>query len=109
MRSLAPEIDVLLDELKAELRRLYGSRLVKVILYGSYARGEAGEGSDVDVAVVLQGEVSPTQEIDRMLNVIVDLDLRYGVLLSVYPVSNERLHTGRSPLLQQLRAEGVKV
>ena len=35
------DIEEILRELKAGLRDLYGERLVSVILYGSYARGEA--------------------------------------------------------------------
>ncbi|MBI5234280.1 MAG: nucleotidyltransferase domain-containing protein [Deltaproteobacteria bacterium] len=43
------EIDAVLGELKGRLERLYRDRLVSVILYGSYARGEAREGPDIDV------------------------------------------------------------
>nr|MDO8062829.1 nucleotidyltransferase domain-containing protein [Candidatus Freyrarchaeum guaymaensis] len=38
-----------------ELKRLFGGAYVGLMLFGSYARGEASEGSDVDVLVVLRG------------------------------------------------------
>ncbi|MBI3795212.1 MAG: nucleotidyltransferase domain-containing protein [Nitrospinae bacterium] len=44
-------------EMHAELDRIYGERLKGVYLYGSYARGEAREDGDTDVAVVLSGDV----------------------------------------------------
>ena len=54
--SVRPSVQAALGEARAALERLYGDRLVKVILYGSHARGEAHEESDVDVLFVLQGD-----------------------------------------------------
>ena len=34
-------LKIVLDEFKTEVRRLYGDRLKDIILYGSYARGDA--------------------------------------------------------------------
>lgn len=45
------DIEPLLRALRTALEELYGDRLAKLILYGSFARGEAWEGSDVDVMV----------------------------------------------------------
>ena len=47
-------IDKLLAELKMRLSGLYGNRLVGVYLFGSYARGDWGVGSDLDILVVLR-------------------------------------------------------
>lgn len=44
----------LLEEFTSELFKLYGERLRSVCLFGSVARGEAVEGSDVDVLVVVE-------------------------------------------------------
>ncbi len=41
---------------KSELQTLYGKRLAKLILYGSYARGDQHEGSDIDFLVVLKDD-----------------------------------------------------
>ncbi len=38
-----------------ELKGVLGEGFAGLVLFGSYARGEAGEGSDVDVLVVLRG------------------------------------------------------
>ena len=97
----------ILRDVKADLRGLYGDRLRDVILYGSWARGEATADSDIDLAVVLQGLVSPGREIDRMIDAITDLNLKHDVLISIYPVSEESYVTVRSPLLINIRREGV--
>jgi predicted nucleotidyltransferase len=63
--------------------------------------------SDIDIAVVLGGDVSPTLEIDRTVGVVFDMNLKYGVLISVYPVSDAEYRNVSSPLLLSLRREGV--
>lgn len=96
-----------LDDFKRELEELYGERLKTVILYGSWARGDATEDSDIDVPIVLQGKVIPGEEIDRMIDIITDINLENGVLMSVYPVSEEGYLTVNSPLLINVRREGI--
>ncbi|MGI8911693.1 MAG: nucleotidyltransferase domain-containing protein [Rubrobacteraceae bacterium] len=40
------------------LGTIYGERYRGMVLYGSYARGEADEGSDVDLLLLLDGDVA---------------------------------------------------
>jgi predicted nucleotidyltransferase len=46
-----PQITVLLQTIKTSLQTIYAQRLAKVILFGSYARNEATEKSDIDLLV----------------------------------------------------------
>ncbi|MBI1879372.1 MAG: nucleotidyltransferase domain-containing protein [Chloroflexi bacterium] len=70
-------------EFRAALEKLYGPRLKEVILYGSWARGEATPESDIDLIVVLAGEVIPGREIDRMIEVISEINLKYENLIEL--------------------------
>jgi predicted nucleotidyltransferase len=97
----------ILKEFREEIEKLYGKRLKSIILYGSWARGDATEESDIDVLIVLEGEVIPGKEIDRMIDIITEINLKHGVLVSVYPVSKEDYSTINSPLLINVRREGV--
>ncbi len=100
----------LLGELYAGLRNLYGDRLDRLVLYGSYVRGEAHSGSDIDVLVVLNGSVErPGREIDRMMELLYALDLKYDELISVVPVSAEDYESKQSPLLMNVRNEGILI
>lgn len=101
------KIEEILKEFREEIEKLYGERLKGIILYGSWARGEAKEESDIDLLVVLKGEVIPGKEIDRMIDIITEINLKYGVLLSVFPVSVEEYTTVNSPLLINVRKEGL--
>lgn len=48
-QAMKDVLDLYIDEIKG----LYGNRLDQVILYGSYARGDFTEGSDVDIMILL--------------------------------------------------------
>ena len=97
----------ILKEFREELENLYENRLKTIILYGSWARGEATEDSDIDVLIVLEGKVIPGKEIDRMIDIITEINLKHGVLISVYPISEDDYSTINSPLLINVRREGV--
>jgi predicted nucleotidyltransferase len=101
------EIPFAVSQLRSALQDIYGVRLRQMLLYGSFARGDEVEGSDMDVAVVLGGPVEPGREIDRMMDAIYRINLACDTLLSVYPVSEAEFRTLRSPLLLNIRREGV--
>ncbi|MFQ6062349.1 MAG: nucleotidyltransferase domain-containing protein [Methanosarcinales archaeon] len=96
-----------LREFKAEVEKFYGKRLKSIILYGSWARGDATEESDIDLLIVLEGEVIAGKEIDNMIDIITEANLKHRVLISVYPVSEKDYFTVNSPLLMNVRKEGV--
>jgi predicted nucleotidyltransferase len=101
-------IEPILNEFRKGIGLIYGSRLKELVLFGSWARNEATDDSDIDVAVVLEGPVRAGREIDRMIDVITDINLEHGVLLSVYPVSQQDYARRNSPLLMNLRKEGIQ-
>jgi hypothetical protein len=43
----------------------------------------AWKNSDIDVVVLLDGEVLPGKEIERMIDIITDISLKHNILLSV--------------------------
>ncbi len=101
------KIKEILKEFREQIEDLYSKRLKGVILYGSWARGEATEESDIDMVIILEGKVVPGKEIDRMINIITEINLRYGVLILVYPVSEKDYSATNSPLLINIRREGI--
>ncbi len=95
----------LLEDAKAELAELYGRRLRGVYLFGSYARGEADEESDVDVLVVLDGVGSYGAEIERSSEMASRLSLHYDVSLSRVFVSEAAWRSGQTMFIRNVREE----
>jgi hypothetical protein len=58
---------------------------------------------------VLEGKVTPGMEIDKLIDVVTEINLEYGVLISIYPVSEKNYAGVNSPLLLNMRREGVPV
>lgn len=98
-----------IQELKNALVSTYGDRFAGLYLYGSYARGDFNDQSDVDLLVAIRGEVKTGREISRMGKVIAELSLKYDQLLTIYPVPASWLKDRKSPFFENVRAEGVLV
>lgn len=97
----------ILTDLRQRLTELYGSRLDRMLLFGSQARGDAKEGSDVDVLVVLHGEVRPGEEIRRTGGIVAELSLANDLVISCAFVSSLRFKAESSPFLLNVRREGI--
>ena len=106
---MSEKVNAILKELRRQLQILYGPQLVRMVLYGSQARGDAEAGSDLDVLVVLKGPVRPGEEIARTSDLIASLSLEHGVVISRSFVSEDRFEHEQSPFLLNVRREGVTV
>ena len=97
----------LVRRLKARLAEAYGDRLAGVVLFGSYARGEATPESDVDLLVVLDGPVDRWAEIGRLAEIAVEVEDGTGEMLSLLARSAADVDAASTPLLRNVRAEGI--
>jgi predicted nucleotidyltransferase len=107
--DLAPPVRDALREARDALRQMYGSRLQRLVVFGSQARGEAGEDSDIDLLVVLNGPVNAHEEARRTSDLVIDVAIHHGVALSIVHLSaDEFADTGRS-FVQNVQADGVEL
>jgi predicted nucleotidyltransferase len=84
---LTGEEAIALRELKSTLKGFLGDRLVKLVLYGSKARGDYDPESDIDIAIIIKGL---TRELkNQILNMIADLEIKYLMPLSTLVISEE--------------------
>jgi predicted nucleotidyltransferase len=105
----AAGLDQILREFRDGLEQIYGSRLVRVVLFGSQARDEAEPDSDIDVMLVLQGAVDPNREIERLSSFTSGLSLKHDLVISCVYLSEEDFNNEQSPLMLNVRREGVLV
>jgi len=97
----------LLAELKKGLVQVYGERLKAIYLFGSYARGDYDENSDLDVMIVLDTYGSYWDELVRTGQLASDLSLEYGVTISRTIMKEEQWQKGDLPVLKNVRMEGI--
>lgn len=58
---------------------------------------------------MLKGNVDKAKEIDKIYDVLYELILETGELISVYPLSEEEIGNLIWPLHHRIRMEGVKI
>lgn len=107
--ALPADLEALLRSLSEELAELYGARYRGLVLYGSYARGDADEGSDVDLLLLLAGEADPVVELRRSHPIKWPLALEAGYTVALIPVSIKDYSYSEEPYLYNARREGMPV
>jgi predicted nucleotidyltransferase len=87
-----------------------GEHIHGIILYGSVARREATERSDVDVLIILdEGELPEelTRRPNKLTDLAFDVGLEYNVKISLYIQTMELFENRRDrPFLQNVLQEG---
>lgn len=103
------KIRKLMKELKEGLLRIYGDRLKGVYLYGSYARGDYREGSDVDVMILLDDYKNYWNEQKKISQLASDVSLEYDLTVSCIFIKEVQWESARNerPLIYNIHKEGL--
>ncbi len=97
----------LLGSLRRGLEEIYGDRLRGVYLYGSYARGEAHVGSDLDVLVVLDEVRSSWEEIKRTGELVSEVSLAHELSVSRVFLPESEWRESDLPFTRNVRREAI--
>ncbi len=97
-----------LQELVSGILSIMQEQLVSIVLYGSVARGVNTEESDVDVALLMNGELGGDTE-DKLSDFIVDMNLKYDKVFSIIDIDYQKFSTWESsiPFYQNVNKEGI--
>ena len=105
MQATAPP--AVLAEVRPRLERVFGDRLRGIVLYGSYARGEATEDSDIDLMVLLDGPVRLGEDLKVIVDALYPLQLETDQPIHAHPVALVSFDAGEFALYRNAKREGV--
>ena len=102
------ESDDMREELMQGLTDIFRSNISMVILYGSVARGDATDESDIDIAIVIRGQMDDATK-KRFICWVADMDIRYERVFSIVDIqeSNMKKWENVLPFYQNVRKEGI--
>ncbi len=98
----------LLADLKVEIRVILENKLIRILLFGSYSRGDFSASSDVDLMILVDGDLS-REEREQIDDVIAEYSLEHDIVISgiVYPSKIFREYN--TPFLLNVKEDGIKI
>jgi len=102
-------IATLLKSFQADLLKVYGEHLQKIILFGSYARGDFREGSDIDLLLLFDENYNATTKDDEIYDKIAAIILENNYVISLIPTSMQLFETKKAPLYLNIQKEGIEL
>lgn len=106
------ELNLILQAMAQAYQSVYGANIVKIILYGSYARGDYQKDSDIDIVAIVQGEREKLQQnLKSVWDISSDLELAYGAIISptVIPFVEYEKYKNDLPYYRNIENEGVEI
>jgi len=105
------QLQQITQDVSRRVQAVLGSRLHSVILFGSYARGDYDDESDIDI-MVLADVGEDVRNFARKLNIVSsDVSLEYGITICVM-LNDKLLFDQRLPILpfyQNVMNDGVQL
>ncbi len=89
-----------LSEFLRRVEARFEDSMEEIILFGSYARGDHDEESDIDLLIV--GDV----DFDELMEVVTDILLEYGELISPIVLKPEEFRKRRDSFIKTVLSEG---
>lgn len=99
-------------EVNKELLKLFGKKIERIVLYGSYARGNFNLESDIDIMILLNCDQKEIVENRKAISQIASrIGLRNDIMVSLLARNyNEYKNNMKyQPFYQNIEREGVKI
>lgn len=95
-----------------KVKEILGTDLSKVLLYGSYARGEQRENSDIDIMILTTLTDTEIEKIEPLIfDVVFEFEMEYSIDISVI-IKNEdhfKYWLGALPFYDNVEKEGIVI
>lgn len=105
-------LEVITEAVKRAYLNVYGKDLIEILLYGSYARGDFNEFSDIDFAAIVKGNrITLQSELKKVWEETNDIGLEYEIMVSpvVIPLDEYQEYKHDLPYYRNIDREGVKI
>jgi len=102
----------ILWDVRKKAEELTGKNLVKIILYGSYARNSQDNHSDMDIMILVDDvEENIKKYENEFSDTIFELSLKYDILLSIIFKSHNQFnrYSDILPFYMNIKNEGIKL
>ena len=95
--------------IKKHLIKIYGKKIIKVILYGSHVRNEAIKDSDIDLLVIVDDSLNPSEVRKSLSDLLFDIILEENELVSVIAVPEHFFNNYKAPFILNVKGEGIVI
>ena len=108
--SIPPHVREVVDDIHAHLQKEFGNDIASLIVFGSFARGDATEDSDLDLLVLFKNISDYWKTAERVRKIAYACTYAKGRTMLTAPVImlEKEFLTGSSPLVLTIRKEGIR-
>ena len=107
-----PNLNIICDKVVEAYKKIYGDKIQGIYLYGSYARGDFDEDSDIDFAAIVEGEqVELRKQRSKYRSYLTDIELDYDVVISfgIIPAFYFEKYLSEVPYYKNILEEGKRL
>ena len=100
--------DAMKNELVQGLLNIFKGNINEIILYGSVARNESTEDSDIDIAIIMKMDMDDATR-EKFIKWSAELDLRYDRVFSIVDINEQNFQKWGKvlPFYQNVKKEGI--
>lgn len=106
---MSPTISNLLDDIVINIKDIYGDKLKEIVLYGSYAKGNETEDSDIDIMVLVDMDDNELRKYEKKINdTTSELGYKYIKVISLMDMSYDKFNYWKNtvPFYKNIKNEG---
>lgn len=96
------------EDLTQGLVDLFSDSILAIILYGSVARNDNTDESDIDIVIIIKNEMDDATK-EQFIHWSAELDLRYDRVFSIIDIQEENMEKLGNvlPFYQNIQKEGI--
>lgn len=100
----------IIEEFTKEVKKVFDDKMTKIILYGSCARGDYDENSDIDIMILTHLSDNEIETVEnKIFDIAFEFQMKYFVDISVVVKNEEQFKywLGALPFYDNVQREGI--